>query len=75
MALLAARITGTFAMSSSASHAALRRKALDECAELETEITRLRAAATKERQMPRQVALNLELKRAEAARDAAQKRI
>lgn len=75
MALLAARITGTFAMPSSANHAALRRKALDECAELETEITRLRAAATKERQIPRQVAFNLELKRAEAARDAAQKRI
>jgi hypothetical protein len=35
---------------------------------LEAEIARLRAAAAREKQMARQVALNLELKRAEAER-------
>jgi hypothetical protein len=75
LALLAAQITGTFAMPASADHAALRRKALGECAELETEIMRLRAAATKERQIQKRVAINLGLKRAEAARAAAQARL
>ena len=71
LALHAARTTGAFAVAGDAEHAAARRDALQECARLDAEITRLRAAAAKEKQMARQVELNLELKRVEAARAAA----
>jgi hypothetical protein len=69
--LRAAAVTGQFAPSASAGHAAARRDALRECARCDAEIARLRAAADKERQVPRQVELNLELKRVEAARATA----
>lgn len=62
----AARVTGIFVAASNAEHAALRSEALRECAHLHAEIARLRAAAAKEKQMARQVELNLELKRIEA---------
>lgn len=75
LALLAARVTGLFAVATSPDQAATRREALRECVRLDTEIARLRAVAAKERQVPRQVALNLELKRAEAARAAALARL
>lgn len=75
LALLAARVTGLFAVATSPGQAATRREALRECARLDTEIARLRAAATKEKQVPRQVALNLELKRAKVARAAALARL
>ncbi len=68
LALQAARVTGAFAIAANAEHAAARRDALQECARLEAEIARLRAAAAKEKQMARQVELNLELKRVEAAK-------
>jgi hypothetical protein len=42
---------------------AVRREALGECVRLEAAIARLRSVATKEKQMARQVELNLELKR------------
>jgi hypothetical protein len=71
LALHAARRTGIFALPASVEAAEARRDALRECRRLETEIARLRAAAAKEKQMPRQVELNLELKRVEAARAAA----
>lgn len=71
LALLAARVTGRFAVITSPDQAVARREALRECDKLDSEIARLRAAAAKERQVPRQVALNLVLKRAEAARAAA----
>ena len=71
LALQAARVTGAFAIAAIAEHAALRRDALQECARLEAEIARLRAAAAKEKQMARRVELNLELKRLEAAQAAA----
>jgi len=71
LALHAARATGAFAVAGNAEHAAARRDALQECARLDAEITRLRAAGAKEKQMARQVELNLELKRVEAARAAA----
>jgi hypothetical protein len=48
-----------------------RREALQECTRLEAEIARLRAAAAKEKQLARQVELNLALKRVEAAQAAA----
>ena len=67
--------TPTSAGAPSAEHAAARRDALRECARLEVEIARLRAAATKERQLARQVELNLELKRVEAAKAAALSRL
>jgi len=75
MALLAARMTGVFAVAASPDQAAMRREALRECVRLDAEIARLRTAAAKEKQVPRQVALNLELKRAEAARAAALARL
>lgn len=70
LALLAARVKGVFAVATSPDHAAMRREALSECARLDAEIAHLRATAAKEKQVPRQVATNLELKRAEAARTA-----
>ena len=75
LALLAARVTGVFAVATSPEEAATRREALRECVLLDAEIARLRTTAAKEKQMPRQVALNLEVKRAEAARAAALARL
>lgn len=75
LALLAARVTGLFAVAASPDQAATRYQALRECGRLDAEITRLRAVAANEKQVPRQVALNLELKRAEAARAAALARL
>jgi Domain of unknown function (DUF4391) len=71
LALNASRVTGAFAVSGNAQHAAARRDALQECARLDAEIARLRSAAAKEKQMARRVELNLELKRVEAAQAAA----
>jgi len=53
----------------------MRRAALKECAFLDSEIARLRAAAVREKQIARQVELNLELKRVEAAFAAARVKI
>jgi hypothetical protein len=61
LALQAARVTGTFTVAANAEYAAVRRDALQECARLDAEITRLRVAAAKEKQMARRVELNLEL--------------
>jgi hypothetical protein len=74
-ALRAARLTGVFAPPTSAEAARRRREALDECRLLDAEIVRLRAAAAREKQMSRQVELNLELKRVEAKRAAALARL
>jgi hypothetical protein len=46
---------------------AIRRDALREYSRVEAEIARLRSAAEKETQIPRQVELNLEIKRCQAA--------
>ena len=75
LALLAARVTGAFTAATTPDLAATRREALRECDRLDAEIARLRSFAAKEKQVPRQVALNLELKRAEAARAAALARL
>ncbi|MBI4701316.1 MAG: DUF4391 domain-containing protein [Deltaproteobacteria bacterium] len=75
LALQAARRTGTFAIPTSAEHAAARRAAIDDCARLEAEIARLRAAAARQKQLRRQVELNLELDRVQAARAAAYARL
>ena len=75
LAQLVARVTGLFAVATSPDQAATRREALRECARLDSEIARLRAVAAKEKQVRKQVALNLELKSAEAARAAALARL
>ncbi|ACU54319.1 conserved hypothetical protein [Acidimicrobium ferrooxidans DSM 10331] len=75
LALKAARVTGVFVLASDADHAAARQEALRECARLDAEIARLGTAAAREKQMSRRVELNLELKRAEAARAAARERL
>lgn len=75
LALVAALVTGRFAVATSPDQAATRHDALRECARLDAEIMRLRWAVAKEKQVPRQVALNLELKRAEAGRAAALARL
>jgi len=75
LALKAARVTGVFGLAADGDHAAARQEALRECARLDAEIARLRAAAAKEKQMARRVELNLELKLAEAARNAARERL
>jgi len=75
LALLAARVTGTFAAAESPERAAARQEALRECARLDAEIVRLRAAAVKEKQIARQVELNLELKRVEQQRAVVRQRL
>lgn len=75
LALQAARATGTFAVASTVERAAIRREALKECARLEAEMAGLHAAAAKERQLARQVDLNLELERLRAAHAAARAKL
>ena len=70
-ALLAARLTGIYRISTTPEQAAARRQALADCERLDAEITRLRAQATKEKQLARRVELNLTLKRVQAERAAA----
>jgi len=66
LALHAARRSSAFVVAISADEAAARREALQECEHFEAEIGRLRAAGAKEKQISRQVEINLELKRFEA---------
>jgi hypothetical protein len=75
LALHASRMTGGFAVATNGAHAAARRDALRESVRLEAEIARLRAAAVREKQVTRQVELNLELKRVEAQLAAARGRL
>ncbi|WP_297500106.1 DUF4391 domain-containing protein [Ferrovum sp.] len=74
-ALLAARLTGTFKAADSPEQAAVRRQALQEYARLELEATRLRTQAAKEKQLARQVELNLALKRVQAQLAAARQQL
>lgn len=74
-ALLAARLTGTFKTADSPEQAAACRQALQECERLEIEITRLRTQAAKEKQLARQVELNLALKRVQAQLAAARQQL
>lgn len=75
IAFKAARLTGSFKPTADPEQAAMRREALRECARLEAEMARLRAAAGKEKQMARKVELNMELKRIEAAHASARARL
>jgi uncharacterized membrane protein len=58
----ASLITGMFTQSQTDEQAAARRASLLACRELEQQIASLRAAAGKEKQLARQVAMNLEIK-------------
>jgi hypothetical protein len=70
LALQIARITNVFAITASPEQAEVRRDALQEYAALESKIFALHTAATKEKQINRQVELNLELKRLQATQAA-----
>ena len=65
-ALEAAQITGTFAPPESSDRGVAVREGLDVHAQLQRELTVLRARAKKEKQINRRVELNLEIKRLEA---------
>jgi len=75
LALQAASRTRIFAVPDTADAKVARRETLATCERLEAEIARLRAVAAKEKQMHRQVELNLELKRLEAEHAAALARL
>lgn len=74
-ALLAARLTGSYQTATTPEQAAARRQALADCERLEAEASRLRAQAAKEKQMARQVELNLTLKRVQAELAAARRQL
>lgn len=71
----AARLTGSFAPAESPQRAEERREALKTCAALESTIASVRAAAAKEKQVARQVELNLELKTLRAQYEAARQQL
>lgn len=74
-ALLAAKMTGAFKAADSPEQAAARRLALQECTRLEAEAARLRTQAGKEKQLARQIELNLALKRVLAQLAAAREQL
>ncbi|MBS0228299.1 MAG: DUF4391 domain-containing protein [Proteobacteria bacterium] len=67
----AARLTGNFRLPSGPTAAAAQREALRTCQRLEQEAARLRSQAAKERQIAKQVDLNLALQRLQADLNAA----
>lgn len=67
----AARLTGNFRLPNGTTEAAAQREALCACQRLEQEAARLRSQAAKERQIAKQVDLNLELQRLDARLRAA----
>ncbi|CBL45874.1 Hypothetical protein HDN1F_22910 [gamma proteobacterium HdN1] len=74
-ALLAARLTGRYHIPTTPEQAAARRQALADCERLEAEVSRLRAHALREKQLARQVELNLTLKRVQAELAAARRQL
>lgn len=60
-ALNIAQVTGRFLPSLTREQATARHAALQDCRQLQAQIAQLRSQADKERQMPRQVALNQEI--------------
>ncbi|MDO8771986.1 MAG: DUF4391 domain-containing protein [Burkholderiaceae bacterium] len=74
-ALQAARYTGTFQAAGDPVQASARRAALRECQRLDQEAARLRTLAAKEKQMAKQVDLNLALKRVQADLAAAREKL
>jgi hypothetical protein len=74
-ALQAAQVTGQFIVSTTPEKTATRRQALQECERLELEEARLAARCAKEKQLARQVELNLALKRVQAELTAAKEHL
>ena len=74
-ALQAARITGKFSIPPSIEKATQRASALQDYRHLKKRITDLKATARKEKQISRQVDINLELKRLRAERNASLARL
>lgn len=64
----ASLLTGHAITPATRERAAAQRLALQRCIDLDSQIAQLRGAAVKEKQLPRQVALNLEVKRLAAER-------
>ncbi len=62
----ASHLTGRFGQSETDEQAAARRTSLHLCRDIELQIATLRTAATKEKQIARQVALNIEIKQLQA---------
>ena len=71
----AARLTGNFRLPSDPTAAAAQREALRACQRLEQEAARLRSQAAKERQIAKQVDLNLALQRLQADLNEARARL
>lgn len=61
-ALQTARMTGRYQLPTSREHAQEQRVHLQRCREIDVQLTSLRTSALKEKQVPRQVDLNLEIK-------------
>ena len=66
---LEAALTDAQAAEQEAIEAAARHTALHQCHALKAHIAQLRTRASKEKQLPRQVALNLEIRTAKATLD------
>lgn len=75
VALIAAGLTGSFSVPGTKEQSAARNAALQECARLNAEIIRLRAAAAKEKQIPKLVDLNMQIKRLSKDLSAAQSKL
>lgn len=71
----AARLTGNFRLPNGPTAAAAQREALRACQRLEQEAARLRSQAAKERQIAKQVDLNLALQRLQADLNEARARL
>ncbi len=71
LAFQAAQLTGRFAQSETDEQAAARRTNLHLCRDIEQQIATLRTASTKEKQIARQVALNMEIKQLQAKQQQA----
>jgi len=69
IALNTTRLTGQFATSCTPKQSAARLAALQLCRDIDSKITSLNAAASKEKQMSRQVSINLEIKELQAERE------
>ena len=70
LALQAARITGTFAVAGTPEHGEARKYALRESVRLEAQLAGLRSEAAREKQISRQVELNMEYQRLQARRES-----
>ena len=75
LALEAAQVTGQYVVLTSPERAARRREDLQICVRLQDQMTKLRSAAKREKQLPRLAALNIELKRLQEAYSAAREQL